>query len=100
MKNPKTVSPPPNLDGLTSAQREHVLGVFPESRALMADYLRQGVEVFIGRQNEASVDVPPVAISVVKDPTFWIDCVDSESAALAHAAALGLVVVNVDPKIP
>jgi hypothetical protein len=98
MKTQNTVSPAPNLDGLTSAQRDHVLGVFPESRALMADYLRQGVEVIIGRQNEASVDVPPVAISVVANPEFWIDCVESESEALAHAAALGLVVVNVDPQ--
>lgn len=98
MKPTKTVSPAPNLDGLTSAQKNHVLGVFPESRALMADYLRQGVEVFIGRQNEASVDVPPVAISVVENPSFWIDCVESESAALAHAAALGLVVVSVNPQ--
>lgn len=100
MKSQKTVSPAPNLEGLTSAQRDHVLGVFPESRVLMANYLRQGVEVFIGRQNEASVDVPPVAISIVENPLFWIDCVESESAALAHAAALGLVVVNVVPQTP
>jgi hypothetical protein len=86
-------SRPPNLEGLTQAQQEHVLRVYPENRASMADYLRQGVEVYIYRQDEVP-DVPPVAIAVVQDPAYWIECVDSESAALTFAADLGLVVAS------
>ncbi|MGE8063895.1 hypothetical protein [Pseudomonas sp. NPDC089569] len=86
----------PNLDGLSQSQKDHVMRVFPESRASMADYLRQGVEVYIYLQDEVS-EVPPFAIAVVQDPAYWIDCVESKSAALAYATELGLVVTSVAP---
>lgn len=90
-------SPEPNLTDLTEFQRDHVMRVFPETRAEMADHLRLGAEVFITRQDEVQ-DVPPVAIAVSQAPDFWIDCVESESAAHTLAAQLGLVVV--DPRAP
>lgn len=89
----------PNLEGLSPAQRDHVMQFFTETRASMADYLRQGVEVYIYRQDEVP-DVPPVAIAVSKDPSYWIDCVESESAALALVANLGLVVQAPRPTLP
>ena len=32
----------PNLEGLTPAQLDHVMCVYPEIRGSMADFLRQG----------------------------------------------------------
>ena len=89
----------PNLEGLSQAQQDHVMKVFPETRASMADYLRQGAEVHIYRQDEVP-DVPPVALAVSSFPAYWIDCVESESAALALAAKLGLLVKDLCPKYP
>lgn len=89
----RTVSRQPNLEGLTTLQRDHVLHVFPETQASMAEYLRQGAEVFIVRQDEVP-DAPPVAIAVLSDPTYWIDCLESEDAALAHAERLGLTITS------
>jgi len=83
----------PNLEGLTLVQCDHVMRTFPETRASMADYLRQGVEVFIYRQDEVP-DVPPVAIAVSKNTGYWIDCVESESSARSLAAELGLIVAG------
>lgn len=84
----------PNLEGLSDVQRAHVLRVFPETRTSMAEYLRRGVEVYIYRQDEASPDVPPVAIALIQDPSYWIDCVNSESVAVDLAVSLGLNVVK------
>lgn len=90
MKNQKAkVSREPNLDGLSKAQIDHVMLSFPENRASMADYLRQGVEVYFYRQDEVP-DVPPVAIAVVQDPGYWIDCAESEDAAVLLTHQLGL----------
>lgn len=89
----RTASRQPNLEGLTTFQRDHVLRVFPETQASMAEYLRLGAEVFIVRQGEVP-DAPPVAIAVLSDPTYWIDCLESEGAALAHAARLGLTITS------
>lgn len=83
----------PNLEGLTALQREHVLCVFPETQASMAEHLRLGAEVFIVRQEEVW-DAPPVAIAVRNDPGYWIDCLDSEDAAIARAESLGLTVIS------
>lgn len=94
MKQKMKFSREPNMDGLTHAQREHVLRVFPETQASMADFLRQGVEVFIYTQDEVP-DVPPVAIAVLQSQGYWIECCESESAAHALATKLGLVVVSV-----
>ncbi|MNF97878.1 hypothetical protein D3C84_807210 [compost metagenome] len=83
----------PNLEGLTQVQCDHVMRTFPETRASMADYLRQGVEVYIHRQDEVP-DVPPVAIAVSNNTGYWIDCAESESAARTLAAELGLTVAS------
>ncbi|WP_223592808.1 hypothetical protein [Pseudomonas sp. A-R-19] len=89
----------PNLEGLSQLQRDHVMRVFPETRATMADYLRQGVDLYIYRQDEVP-EVPPFALAVVQDPAYWIECVESERSALALAAKLGLNVASVDPPAP
>lgn len=81
----------PNLEGLTPAQLDHVMCVYPEIRGSMADFLRQGVEVFFYRQDEVE-EVPPVAIAVSRNPGYWIDCVETENAALALVAKLGVTV--------
>lgn len=59
----------------------------------MADYLRRGVEVTIGIQNEASPDVPPFAISVREDLEFWISCCGTQEEAKQLVKDLGLVLV-------
>lgn len=53
----------------------------------MADYLRQGVDVYFYRHDEVP-DVPPVAIAVVQDPAYWIDCAESEDVAVLLATQL------------
>lgn len=78
---------------LTAVQQAHVDGVFPEHRAQMAEYLESGVGVVIFRQKECGPDVPPFAIAVQIDPEFWIDCADTEAAAIHRAESLGLKVV-------
>ena len=75
---------------LTPVQKAHVDAVFPECKAQMASYLEGGVEVVIGRQTECGPDVPPIAIAVAADQSFWIDCCDSEKLARARAKELGL----------
>lgn len=65
----------------------------PENRASMADYLRQGVDVYFYRHDEVP-DVPPVAIAVVQDPAYWIDCAESEDVAVLLATQLGLSVTR------
>lgn len=87
----KLPSSTPDLTGLSPAQHAHVLKVFPETRADMAIYLRSGVQVTVGPQTEASPDVPPIAISVLADPEFWIDCCDSVEEAHQRIESLGLV---------
>ncbi|MBK3468857.1 MULTISPECIES: hypothetical protein [unclassified Pseudomonas] len=94
MKNQKTrVSRQANLGGLSKAQIDHVMRSFPENRASMADYLRQGVDVYFYRHDEVP-DVPPVAIAVVQDPAYWIDCAESEDVAVLLATQLGLSVTR------
>lgn len=75
---------------LTHVQKAHVDAVFPECKAQMASYLEGGVEVVIGRQTKCGPDVPPIAIAVAADQSFWIDCCDSEKLARARAKELGL----------
>lgn len=85
------LSSPPDLKGLSPAQHAHVLKVFPETRTDMANYLRSGAQVIVGPQSEASPDVPPIAISVLAVPDFWIDCCDSVEEAHQRIDSLGLV---------
>ncbi|HFL7937949.1 hypothetical protein IYR97_26150 (plasmid) [Pseudomonas fulva] len=100
MKSRKTtVSEAPNLEGLTQKQQDHVLKVFPETRASMADYLRQGAQVCIYPQNEVP-EAPPVAIALLQTPEYWFECVDTVSAAVTLAAELGLVVASILPRAP
>ena len=75
---------------LTTLQEAHVAAVFPECKSQMSDYLAAGVEVVIGPQTECGPDVPPIAIAVAADQSFWIDCCDSEKLARARAKELGL----------
>lgn len=75
---------------LTPVQTAHVSRVFPESKALMASYLTAGADVVIFRQTECGSDVPPIAIAVASDHSFWIDCCETEDAAQARAKELGL----------
>lgn len=79
---------------LTPHQAAHVAKVFPEARAEMSDYLARGVAVGIRPQNECGPDVPPIAIWVVEEPAFWIDCCNTVAEAKAQAEALGLRVVQ------
>lgn len=86
----------PGVDhGLTAAQAAHVAKVDPNHRLEMADLLRRGVAVGIGPQRECGPDVPPVAIWVVENPEFWIDCCETVAAAKSYAASLGLPVVHI-----
>lgn len=84
-----------SLKALTVEQASHVAGVYPEVRKKMAEFLSEGVDVFISRQDETGPDVPPFAIRVCGDPAFWIDCCETAAAAGARARALGLHVVGV-----
>lgn len=79
---------------MTPIQEAHVAKCFPESRADMARFLSAGVDVFISRQNETGPDVPPFAIAVASEPSFWIDCARSKRAAGELARSLGLRVVQ------
>jgi hypothetical protein len=79
---------------LTPAQIAHVAAVFPECHAEMARYLKEGVEVVIGPQNECGPDVPPIAIAVASAHDFWIDCCNTVEQARARATELGLRVVK------
>lgn len=79
---------------LTTAQQTHVDGVFPESRAQMADYLERGVEVVVSRQKECGDDVPPFAVAPKEDPEFWIGCWDTPELAAVEAVSLGLRVTQ------
>ncbi|KQW19776.1 MULTISPECIES: hypothetical protein [Pseudomonas] len=79
---------------LTTAQREHVEAAFPECRAEMTEYLLQGVEVVIYKQNECGADVPPFAVAPTDKQEFWIGCWDTPELASSSAAALGLRVVS------
>lgn len=100
MKSRKiTVSEPPNMVGLTQKQQDHVMKVFPETRASMADYLRQGAQVCIYTQNEVP-EAPPIAIALLQTPEYWFECVDTERDAVTLAAELGLVVASILPCAP
>lgn len=100
MKNRKiTVSEPPDLEGLTPKQQNHVMKVLPETRASMAEYLRQGAQVCIYPQDEVP-EAPPFAIALLQTPEYWFECVDTESAAVTLAAELGLVVASILPHAP
>lgn len=79
---------------LTPVQAAHVADVFPECRTQMLAYLKAGVEVVVGRQTECGPDVPPIAIAVASDQSFWIDCCETVEAAKARAQALGLRVLE------
>lgn len=79
---------------LSPIQSAHVAAVFPEAKAQMERYLAAGVEVVIGPQNECGPDVPPIAIAVATDQSFWIDCCDTVELAHDRAVALGLRVVS------
>ncbi|MBV7542217.1 hypothetical protein [Acidovorax sp. sic0104] len=79
---------------LTTVQAAHVAAVFPETKADMARYLEGSAEVVIFHQTECGGDVPPIAIAVASDQSFWIDCCQTVDAAQARAAALGLRVVE------
>lgn len=74
-------------------QSAHVASVYPECRDQMARYLQQGAEVVIGLQTECGPDVPPIAIAVAADRSFWIDCCETIELARARAKALGLRVL-------
>ncbi len=78
---------------LTIVQQTLVDAAFPECRKQLAEYLASGVGVVIIRQNECGPDVPPFAIAVQIDPEFWIDCADTEAAAIHRAESLGLKVL-------
>ena len=80
---------------LSPSQTAHVAKTFPDARSRMADFLARGVAVGIGPQNECGKDIPPIAIWVVEQPSFWIDCCATTSDAKAKAEALGLRVVHV-----
>ena len=77
-----------------SIQASHVATVFPDAKAQMEAYLAAGVDVVVGHQTECGPDVPPIAIAVASDPSFWIDCCETVEAAKARAKALGLRVVE------
>lgn len=79
---------------LSPVQSAHVAAVFPEVKAQMERYLAAGVEVVIGPQSECGPDVPPIAIAVAADQSFWIDCCDTKELAHDRAVALGLRVVS------
>lgn len=79
---------------LTPIQASHVAAVFPEAKVQMKTYLAAGVEVVVGPQTECGSDVPPIAIAVASDQSFWIDCCETVEAAKARAQALGLRVVE------
>lgn len=81
----------PDLEDLTLRQREHVLRVFPETRATMAEYLRSGTTVVVLRQDEVP-EAPPFALAVKDSPHYWTECLDSEADAVAFAGAMGLTV--------
>jgi hypothetical protein len=85
---------------LTPVQKAHVEAVFPECKAQMASYLERGVDVVIGPQTECGPDVPPIAIAVAEDQSFWIDCCDSEKLARARAKALGLRIAGTKAGTP
>lgn len=77
---------------LTDFQQAHVAKVFPETQEEMAQRLRDGNDVFIGRQDFAP-ELPPFAIFALDDPEFTFECCDTESEAIALAKQLGLVVI-------
>lgn len=79
---------------LTPVQKAHVAAVFPEAKAQMEAYLADGVEVVIGPQTECGPDVPPIAIAVASDQSFWVDCCETVEKAELRAQELGLIVVR------
>jgi hypothetical protein len=83
-----------DLSDLSELQACHVRKVFPEQRAEMAKYLREGTAVVVRPQNECIGDVAPYAIAVVSHPEFWIDCANSVAEGEAQALALGLNVIQ------
>jgi hypothetical protein len=74
---------------LTAVQSEHIAKVFPECRAEMSRYLRDGAMVDVRRQDEVR-EAPAFAIYVCSAPEFWIDCCDTEDQARTMALSLGL----------
>ncbi|ENZ78068.1 MULTISPECIES: hypothetical protein [Ralstonia] len=80
-------------EGLTPAQLAHLARVELRSRQAggeMAQYLAEGADVVVYRQDECR-EAPPFAIGVV-GTDFWIDCCDSREEAFTVAESLGLKV--------
>lgn len=77
---------------LTVTQTKLLMQVNPFVRNEIKNYLKQGAEVVIYKQNDAGPDVPPFAIAIKDRQDFWIDCCDTVDLAIKKAVDLGLKV--------
>lgn len=80
------------LKDLTNAQHDYMRTV-ESSHEEIAEYLRQGVEVFLAPNIEVP-EAPPIALAVVGNPEFWIGCFSDEAEAIAIANKIGLAVIR------